>query len=94
MGGGQALNIAIPSLDKISYIGVYSLGIFGITGSGPVCASSGPSIKARYRNALDDRHLKSGLELFWFAAGKDDTRMETSRAKVKMLRHHGFDVFF
>src|SRR6185436_6746987 len=32
MGGGQTLNIAVRSLDKFGYLGVYSSGVFGITG--------------------------------------------------------------
>ena len=34
MGGSQALNIAIPHLDRFGYIGVYSSGLFGIMGQG------------------------------------------------------------
>src|ERR1051326_2558804 len=34
MGGGQTLNIGIPNLDKFAYLGVYSSGVFGITGAG------------------------------------------------------------
>src|SRR5213594_2723954 len=33
MGGGQTLNIGIPNLDKFAYLGVFSSGIFGITGT-------------------------------------------------------------
>ena len=38
MGGGQTLNIAIPHLDKFAYIGVFSSGIFGISGASPGAA--------------------------------------------------------
>ena len=34
---------------------------------------------------LDDASLKEGLELVWFATGKDDFLIETSRATVAML---------
>ncbi len=34
MGGGQTLNIGIPNLDKFAYLGVFSSGVFGITGGG------------------------------------------------------------
>ena len=34
MGGGHTLNIGIPNLDKFAYLGVFSSGIFGITGAG------------------------------------------------------------
>ena len=94
MGGSQTLNIAIPNLGKFAYIGVYSSGIFGITGSGPVSARPGPSFEDRYAKELDDNRLKPGLDLFWFATGKDDFLLETTRATVKMLRHHGFKITF
>ncbi len=32
MGGGHTLYIAVPHLDKFAYIGVFSSGLFGITG--------------------------------------------------------------
>ncbi|HLH52637.1 MAG TPA: alpha/beta hydrolase-fold protein, partial [Verrucomicrobiae bacterium] len=43
MGGGQTLNIAIPHLDQFSYIGVYSSGIFGITGPRPGASTNEPA---------------------------------------------------
>lgn len=94
MGGSQTLNISIPNLAKFGYIGVYSSGIFGITSSGPVPAQSGPSFESRYKKKLNDGQLKSGLRLFWFATGKEDFMIETTRATVQMFRNHGFDVVF
>jgi len=35
MGGGQTLNIGIPHLKDFAYLGVFSSGVFGITGRGP-----------------------------------------------------------
>src|SRR5204863_2858769 len=35
MGGGQTLNIGIPHLEQFAYLGVFSSGVFGITGRGP-----------------------------------------------------------
>jgi len=43
---------------------------------------------------LDDARLKKGLKLFWFATGKDDFLVETSRKTVGMFREHGFDVVY
>ena len=43
---------------------------------------------------LDDPKLKKGLKLFWFATGKDDFLIETSRTTVAMFKKHGFDVVF
>ncbi len=97
MGGGQTLNIGIPNLDKFAYLGVYSSGIFGITGGnrfGGTNAAAGPSFEEQHRARLDDAELKKGLKLFWFATGKDDFLLETSRATVTMFKKHGFDVAY
>jgi enterochelin esterase family protein len=94
MGGGQTLGIAIPDLDKYAYIGVFSSGVFGITGRGPIPMPPGPSFEEQNARALDDPALKKGLKLVWFATGKDDFLIETSRATVAMLKKHGFAVAF
>jgi enterochelin esterase family protein len=95
MGGGQTLNIGVPHLDKFAYFGVFSSGVFGITGRGfGTNAPSGPSFEEQNQAVLDNPKLKSGLRLFWFATGKDDFLIETSRATVAMLQKHKFDVVF
>ena len=97
MGGGQTLNIGIPNLDKFAYLGVYSSGVFGITGrnrDGSTNAPAGPTFEERHQSKLDDAKLKKGLKLFWFATGKDDFLVETSRATVAMFKKHGFDVVY
>ena len=94
MGGGQTLNIGIPHLDKFAYLGVYSSGIFGITGGGPGGATQGPSFEEQQKAILDDTKLKKGLKLFWFATGKDDFLVATSRATVDMFKKHRFDVVY
>ena len=38
--------------------------------------------------------MKKGLRLFWFATGKDDFLVETSRATVEMLKKHGFTIAY
>jgi enterochelin esterase-like enzyme len=43
---------------------------------------------------LTDSRLKDGLKLFWFATGKDDFLVETSRATVEMFKKHQFDVVY
>ncbi|RKX23747.1 MAG: esterase [Candidatus Zixiibacteriota bacterium] len=91
MGGAQTLNIAIPHLGDYSYIGVFSSGIFGITGRGPG-GDSGPSWEERHKEILDNDELKKDLELFWFAIGEDDFLLETSQATVEMLKKHGFEI--
>lgn len=97
MGGGQTLNIGIPNLDKFAYLGVYSSGVFGITGrnrDGSTNAPAGPTFEQRHQDKLDDAKLKKGLKLLWFGTGKDDFLVETSRATVAMLKKHGFDVVY
>jgi enterochelin esterase family protein len=95
MGGGQTLSIGIPHLDKFAYLGVFSSGVFGITGRGfGTNAPSGPSFEEQNQAFLDDPKLKDGLKLFWFATGKDDFLVETSRATVEMLKKHKFDVVY
>ena len=95
MGGGHTLNIAIPNLEKFAYLGVFSSGIFGITGTGPGApANPGPLWEEQHRAELDSAGLKKHLKSFWFATGKDDFVLETTRATVAMFRKHGFDVTY
>ncbi|MBN2328252.1 MAG: esterase [Candidatus Omnitrophica bacterium] len=93
MGGGHTLDIAFSNLKDYAYIGVYSSGIFGITGSGPG-GNSDPSWEERHKETLDDAELKKGLNLIWFATGKDDFLIDTSKATVEMLKKHKFDVVY
>jgi len=97
MGGGQTLNIGIPNLDKFAYLGVFSSGVFGITGrnrDGSTNAPAGLTFEERHQAKLDDAKLKKGLKLLWFGTGKDDFLIETSRATVAMFKKHAFDVVF
>jgi enterochelin esterase family protein len=94
MGGGQTLNIGVPNLEKFGYLGVYSSGVFGITGRGPGGDRQGPSFEERHAAVLNDARLKEGLKLFWFATGEDDFLVETSRATVDMFKKHDFNVVY
>jgi enterochelin esterase family protein len=94
MGGGQTLNIGIPHLDKFAYLGVFSSGVFGITGGGAGQAPQGPTFEEQHKAILDDAKLKEGLKLFWFGTGKDDFLVKTSQATVEMFKKHGFDVVY
>jgi enterochelin esterase family protein len=94
MGGGQTLNIGIPHPEKFGYLGIFSSGVFGITGGGPGGQAQGPSFEEQHKKELDDARLKKGLDLFWFATGTGDFLIETSRATVAMLKKHGFNVVF
>ena len=92
MGGAQTINIGIPNLEKFGYLGVYSSGVFGIVPNPNRPASDEPTFEERHDAVLKNDELKNGLELFWFATGKDDFLLETSRKTVEMFRKHGFDV--
>ena len=93
MGGSQTLNIAIPNLDQFGYIGVYSSGIFGITGNRQG-STPAPRFEEQHKAVLENAGLKKGLKLFWFATGKDDFLVETTRATVEMFKKHRFDVVY
>ncbi len=92
MGGAQTLNIAFSNLEKFAYIGVFSSGIFGITG-GPG-GDGDSSWETQHAAVLDNAELKKGLRLVWFGTGKDDFLVGTSRATVEMLKKHGLDVVY
>ncbi len=92
MGGAHTLSIGIPHLDQFAYLGVFSSGVFDTNGRGPGSNNEGPSWEERNKEALEDASLKEGLELVWFATGKDDFLVQTSRRTVDMLKKHDFDV--
>ncbi len=94
MGGAHTLNIGIPHLDKFAYLGVFSSGIFGITGGPGSNQPQGPSFEENNKTTLDDPKLKEGLKLIWFSTGKSDFLVETSRATVETLKKHKFDVVY
>lgn len=93
MGGAQTLSIAIPYPDKFGYVGVFSSGIFGIAG-GMGGAPEGPSWEEQQKDILDGTELKRDLKLVWFATGKNDFLVQTSRASVEMLNKYGLDVVY
>jgi len=95
MGGSQTLNIAIPHLDKFSYVGVFSSGLIGSFGGRPGAAPpSGPSWEEQHTAQLDNAAAKKGLRLLWFSTGKDDGLIPTTRGTVEMLKKHGFEPVF
>ncbi len=90
MGGAQTLNIFASRMQDFGYVGVFSSGVFGIAGRQG--RPGDPGWEQRHREALENAHLRDGLRLVWFATGKDDFLLETTKATVEMLRRHGFDV--
>ena len=94
MGGAQTLNIGFENLDKFAYLGVYSSGVFGITGERGPRQPEGPSWEERNKETLEEAKLKEGLKLMWFATGKEDFLLKTSQVTVEMLKKHKFDVVY
>lgn len=91
MGGGQTVNIAFGNLVDYGYIGVFSSGVFSMGRGDP---PQGLGWEEQHAAALGDPALKQGLKVIWFATGRDDFLIETSRSTVAMLRKHGFDVMW
>jgi enterochelin esterase-like enzyme len=93
MGGGHTINIAFPNLEDYAYIGVFSSGIFSLNRRNPQ-QQSGPSWEEQNKEKLDDPELKKGLKLLWFATGREDFLIGTTKSTVELFRKHGFDVVF
>jgi enterochelin esterase family protein len=85
MGGMQTLNISMAHLDKFAYIGVFSAGWFRQTPE---------AIETEFAAALNDVRARKGLRLFWFATGKDDSLISSTRTTVETLKKHGFNIEF
>lgn len=98
MGGMQTLNVAFSHLDKFSYVGVFSSGVFGggprAPGAPAPAASPMEEWEKRHAAALGDAKLKQGLKLLWLATGKDDFLLKTSQATVEMLKKHGLSPVY
>lgn len=93
MGGMQTLNVAFSQLDKFAYIGVYSSGVFSMGPRRPGAAAPAtppPDWEKAHLAALDNAQLRKGLKLLWFATGKDDFLLNTTKATLEMLKKHGF----
>jgi enterochelin esterase-like enzyme len=95
MGGGQTLDIATTNGAKFGYVGVFSSGLFGVftggRGAPPPAWSKGSSDwEKRNAASLADDKTKKGLRLFWFATGKDDFLLQTTRATVTLFKEYGY----
>ncbi|MBI4892677.1 MAG: esterase [Acidobacteria bacterium] len=95
MGGMQTLNISMSHLDQFAYIGVYSSGVFGMRRpAAPGAAAPAPAVPPEWEQQrlamLDNPKLKPGLKLLWFATGKDDFLLGSTKATIAMLEKHGF----
>jgi enterochelin esterase family protein len=86
MGGIHTIEIVIADLAGYGYIGVFSSGVWG--------AAQSDDWGKLHQAQLDDAGAKAGLELLWFATGKDDFVLENSKATAALFERHGFDVTF
>jgi len=93
MGGAQTLNVSIPHPGEFAYIGVFSSGIFDISGR-RFGNQSGPTWEERHKSLLEDPESKKGIKYFWFATGKDDFLVQTSRATVEMFKKYGYEPVY
>ena len=106
MGGGQTLTVGIPNLEKFAYVGVYSSGLLNAflrmtPGSPPPAAGTIPTISPageawvkQNQAKLSDANLKKGLKLFWFATGKEDFLLGTTKATLDLFKKQGFNPTF
>ena len=53
-----------------------------------------PTWEELNQEKLKDPQLKKEVKLIWFATGREDFLIETSRATVDLIRKYGFDVQF
>ena len=96
MGGAHTLNIAIPHADEFAYVGVFSSGIFGIVAArGPVGATRArPDLGAAASGGTRQCLGKERSEAFWFATGRDDFLLSTTKATVELFKKHGYHPVF
>lgn len=103
MGGNHTLNIALPHLEKFAYVGVYSSGLLSAFMRAPQPGAPRPAPDAipaitpageawikQHQAKLDDANLKKGLKLLWFATGKEDFLLGTTKGTLDLLKKHGF----
>ncbi len=106
MGGNQTLNIALPHQEKFAYVGVYSSGLLsafmrGAPGAAAPAAGALPPITPageawvkQHQAKLDDASIKKGLKLLWFATGKDDFLLGSTKGTLELLKQHGFNPIY
>lgn len=93
MGGMQTLNILMERPQAFCAAGVFSSGVFGLGGR-PGPAPGGPSWEERHRDSLTNAAVRTGFQNLWFATGREDFLLETSRATVELFRKHGWPVTY
>jgi len=88
MGGAQTLNISLRHLDKFAYIGVFSSGIFGSSGSTD-------EFKKQHAAVLSKgAEWNKQIRLFWVGIGKDDFLLESNNSMLAVLKESGIQTDF
>lgn len=88
MGGAQTLEIALANLADYGHVGVFSSGVFGIDrGDGA------EKWIQKHSRVLGDMEVKKEVPV-WFATGREDFLVGTSRKTVEVLKERGFDVTY
>ena len=77
MGGQQTLNIGLTNLDKFSQLGVFSSGWFGPDGAATFAKNNA--------TVLSDPKINDRIRVFWFATGKEDFVLPSTKAALAML---------
>ena len=77
MGGQQTLNVGLTNLDKFSQLGVFSSGWFGQDGAATFAKNNAA--------VLSDPKVNDRLRVFWFATGKDDFVLPSTKTALAML---------
>jgi enterochelin esterase family protein len=102
MGGAQTLNVAFSRPDRFGYVGVMSSGLLGMFRARPASPDApppaspapGPSWEEAHKRELENAALKQGLRLFWFATGKEDFLLESTRKTVDLFKRYGFEPLY
>lgn len=47
-------------------------------------------MEKQLQSKLDDAQAKKGLKLLWFATGKEDFLLSTTKGTLEFLKKHGF----
>jgi enterochelin esterase-like enzyme len=80
MGGQQTLNIGLTNLDRFSHLGVFSSGWFGQDGAATFAKNNAA--------LLSDPKLNDRIRLFWFATGKEDFVLPSTKSALALLDEH------
>ncbi|AMV22655.1 esterase [Planctomyces sp. SH-PL14] len=88
MGGAQTLEIALANLADYGDVGVFSSGVFGIDrGDGA------EKWIQKHSRVLEDAEVKKDVRV-WFATGREDFLIGTSRKTVEVFKEKGFAVTY